>query len=297
MKKIGVVLNEGSGVLPPQEKKERLDKIKSLLNDRVKPENFAVTSGKNIVDEIERILNNGVEILIAGGGDGTISAAASLLAGTDTPLLVLALGTKNNFAGDLGVPDDPEAAIALLDNPNIQSIDLGSVNGRHFINNATMGVYPDLVRHREVRTDKHGWSKWSAKVVAAFAVMNKIPYKRLTVDYNGASQKLLTPFLFVGNNEYSESKESGYTRLSLNKGRIWLCLTASPRVWSLFSTAIQISTGGVKNAETLETVLLDELTVTPRRKKVRIAIDGENVLLSSPLHFKTDRNSLNVFTT
>lgn len=296
MKKIGAVLNEGSGILSPAEKKERLDKIRTLLADRVDPENLAIVPGEKVFDEMKRILNNGVDLFIAGGGDGTISAAASLLAGKDTPLLVLALGTKNNFAGDLGVPEDPEKAIALLNQPNFRKIDLGNVNGRYFINNATLGVYPDLVRHREVRTDKHGWSKWRAKIVAALVVMNKIPYKRLTIEYDGKTKKLLTPFLFVGNNEYSDSIEAGFTRTSLNGGKIWLCLSSSPRIWSLYSTALQITTRGVANTDTLETKLLDELTVIPRRKKVRVAIDGENVLLSSPLRFKTERNSLNVIT-
>src|SRR5206468_9121703 len=99
------------------------------------------------------------ELLIVGGGDGTISAAASAIAGTETMLGVIPLGTLNHFARDLGIPADLAEAAALVASRSERSVDVAEMNGRVFINNSAIGLYPLMVVDRDVQRAKLGRSK------------------------------------------------------------------------------------------------------------------------------------------
>ncbi|HEX2450540.1 MAG TPA: diacylglycerol kinase family protein [Gemmatimonadales bacterium] len=83
-----------------------------------------------------------------GGGDGTHSTAAALLVGTGTTLIPVPVGTLNHFARRLGI-DSAEAAARAVNKGHPMRVPVGSVNGRAFINNVNLGVYPRLVRTRE----------------------------------------------------------------------------------------------------------------------------------------------------
>ena len=85
---------------------------------------------------------------MVGGGDGTISAAASALVGTETRLGILPLGTLNHFARDLGIPTKLEDAAKLIAERRDRKVDVAEMNGRIFINNSAIGLYPLLVVDR-----------------------------------------------------------------------------------------------------------------------------------------------------
>ncbi|WP_340105075.1 diacylglycerol/lipid kinase family protein [Rhodohalobacter sp. 8-1] len=298
MNKIGAVLNKNSGTLTQDQKSERINIIRKYLLGRVAPECLAVVQGSEIMRQMKYMVHEqSVDILIAGGGDGTISAAANVLAETNTALMVLPLGTKNNFAADLGISADPLKILSALEHePNIEVVDTGMVNGHRFVNNATIGVYPKLVREREEKSKEMGWQKWRAKIVASLIVLQRLPLMRVTVESKDFRTELFTPFLFVGNNEYMETLDKGYTRSKLNRGKLWLCMLKSPRLWSLYAMAFELSLRGVREAEKLDTRLLEKVTVNPRRNTVTIAVDGENMRMNSPLQFEIRKKSLRVIT-
>jgi diacylglycerol kinase family enzyme len=108
-------------------------------------------------DLIQRAIEEGATTLVGGGGDGTINAVASAVVGTDMTLGVLPLGTLNHFAKDLTLPSDIDAAVSLLRDGVVCTVDVGEVNGRIFLNNSGLGLYPDIVHQREIR-QKHGAS-------------------------------------------------------------------------------------------------------------------------------------------
>jgi|AntRauTorcE11897_2_1112592.scaffolds.fasta_scaffold00280_22 diacylglycerol kinase family enzyme len=292
--KIGAVINNSSGTLPPEETKNRLEIIKQNLKNRVAEGCLSVVEGSDVEKEVERLLTLGIDLLVIGGGDGTVRTGARYVADTDIPMLVLALGTKNNFVRDAGIPKDPESAIHLLDQMQTRKIDVGEVNGHIFINNATLGLYPNLVREREEKTDKHGWSKWRAKIVAVMVVMRRLPLMRMTVESKEFRIKLFTPFLFVGNNEYENITNSDVNRPSLDKGKLWLCMAKSPRFLELFKMAWQLSIKSIKETENLDTRLLTNVQVNPRKYNVTVAVDGENITLKTPLNFRIRRKSLRI---
>lgn len=292
--KIGAVINNASGVLSPKEAKHRLDEIKKELENRIPPDLLAIVPGNEVKKELERIISEELDVLIIGGGDGTVSTAAGLIADTEISLLVLALGTKNNFARDAGIPLEPLEAISLLDRMQIWQIDMGEVNDYKFINNATVGVYPKLVKEREERTEKLGWRKWWAQIVASILVLRRLPKMRMSVEIDKIRANLFTPFLFVGNNEYQEIINPDYSRESLNEGKLWLCIARSSGFGSLLLMVWHLTFKGIRGTDNLETHLLTELTVNTWKKRVTVAIDGENHKLTTPLRFKIRNNCLRV---
>ncbi|MEX0660645.1 MAG: diacylglycerol kinase family protein [Balneolaceae bacterium] len=284
--KIGAVINNASGVLSPEETKRRLNEIKEKLADRVSSNLLAIVPGNQVKQELERIVKQDIDILIVGGGDGTVSTAASFVAGTDISLLVLALGTKNNFAKDAGIPLNPLEAIALLDNMKKWEIDIGEVNEYTFINNATVGLYPKIVKEREKRTKRYNWQKWRAKIAAGNLVLRRLPRMRMSVEADNINTQLYSPFLFVGNNEYKEIINPNYFRESLNEGKLWLCFARSSGVSSLMLMAWHLITKGIRETDNLETHLVTDLTINTWKRKVTVAIDGENHQLKTPLRFR-----------
>lgn len=292
--KIGAVLNKSSGTLSLEEKKRRIDKLEQHLKNRVSDGYLAIVNGPEVEKEVKRLITRGIDLLVIGGGDGTISTGARHVTGTDIPLLALALGTKNNFTSDAGVFMDPEKALQLLDNMRTRIIDVGEVNDHIFINNATIGLYPAMVKEREEKTDLHGWPKWRARIAASFVVMRRLPLMRMTIQSKEFKIKLFTPFLFVGNNEYENITNSDFMRPSLEEGKLWLCMAQSPRIWAMIKMVGQLSINGIKNTDNLDTHLLTEVQVKPRKRSVLVAIDGENIRLSTPLRFHTRKKSLQI---
>ena len=112
-------------------------------------------------------------VVVAGGGDGTISAVASVVAGTGVALGVLPLGTLNHFAKDLGIPLDTGAAVRAIAAKHTIEVDVGVVNGRVFINNSSLGLYPHIVRDRENQQRRLGRGKWYALAWATLTAFRR----------------------------------------------------------------------------------------------------------------------------
>ncbi|MEX0928197.1 MAG: diacylglycerol kinase family protein [Balneolales bacterium] len=292
--KIGAVINEASGILPPDQARERLEEIRRYLEKWVSPDCLAFVSGAQVRSEVERLISLNINVLVMGGGDGTISTAARLLCDSQIALAVVGLGTQNNFARDLGVSMKPVEAIGLLNKMNVQCIDLGEVNGHLFINNATIGLYPQIVEERERRTKKRGWRKWRAQIAAALIVLWRVPSQKLKVTGLGDQNNDPTPFLFVGNNEYQGGFASDSKRPALSGGCLWLCKACATGRWGLLRMAWHLRMRGIGGIQDIETLLVKEATVHSRRRKLTVAVDGENRKLHTPLRFRSRPKSLRV---
>ena len=92
---------------------------------------------------------DGTDVIVIAGGDGTVNCAAAVAIEATLVLGVLPMGTFNHFAKDLGMPDDLSGAVRFLVQADITEVDVGEVNGRAFVNNASIGVYPKMVGERE----------------------------------------------------------------------------------------------------------------------------------------------------
>src|ERR1700712_336563 len=105
--------------------------------------------GDEICDAARAAVAKGVDAVVAGGGDGTIRAVASVLVGGEVPLGVLPLGTLNHFATDLKIPTAPADAARVVAEGEVHPLDVGEVNGEIFLNNSSLGYYPPIVQARD----------------------------------------------------------------------------------------------------------------------------------------------------
>jgi len=253
-----------------------------------------ICAGSMLAAAAHRAVADGSTIVAAGGGDGTISSVAGALAGTGVTLGVLPLGTLNHFARDLHIPPDLDAAITTILEGHVTTVDVGEVNGRVFVNNASVGLYPRLVWEREQR-QRQGRRKWTAMAAAAWTVWRR--YRRVTVIVQPREQppiRIRTPFVFVGNNVYQLTGLHFGSRPSLRAGQLQVCtapeLTGTGVLGVMGSTLL----GRLASFEQFASFEADELTIGAMRPRLGVALDGELVVLDAPLRYRIRPGALRV---
>ncbi|HEV2705216.1 MAG TPA: diacylglycerol kinase family protein [Pyrinomonadaceae bacterium] len=253
-------------------------------------------SGAEIVRLAEAAAaNQETRVVVAGGGDGTINAVASHLVGTEKALGVLPLGTLNHFAKDLRIPLDLEGAVANIATGRVAAVDVGEVNGKIFINNASLGLYPSIVRRRERQQERLGRGKWPAFVWAAFSVLRLYPFMRVRLSADGQRFVRKTAFVFIGNNEYQMESLSVGGRSCLDAGHLSLYLTHRTGRFGLLILALRALIGRLREAKDFDSLCAKEIFVETRRpKRIRVATDGEVTVMRTPLHFRARPGGLRV---
>jgi len=251
--------------------------------------------GRELEEAARRALSNGARALVAGGGDGTISAVASLVAGTEKALGVLPLGTLNHFAKDLRIPLELGAAAAVVCEGHVVRVDAGEVNGRVFINNSSLGLYPLIVRRREKMQAREGSGKWSAFARATLAVLRRYPFLRVRLKADGREIVRLTPFVLVGNNEYEVDGLALGGRRRLDSGRLSLYVAHRTGRLGLLWLALRALFGRLREARDFDALSAEEIWVGTRRpRKLPVAIDGEVTLMKTPLRYRALPGALRV---
>jgi diacylglycerol kinase family enzyme len=289
---IAVVLNgrSGQGTGPTA-----ADRLKEIFAEAGRDAQVTLApGGHEISAAMRRAVEGGCEVLVAGGGDGTINCAASVVAGRKLPLGVLPLGTLNHFAKDLGIPLDLEDAAKVVLTGVQCKVDVGEVNERIFLNNSSLGVYPAIVRLRDkYRETLKG--KWLAALWAGLTVLRRNPF--LTVRIVVEDQKIVrrTPLVLVANNEYRASGMNPGTRDSLARGRLALYVLNAEQRLGLLRLAGEVLLKGAEQAEKIDVVLVEEATIETRRHHLQVAIDGEVFTLESPLNFRIRPGALQVY--
>ena len=235
----------------------------------------------------------GSRVVVAGGGDGTVSAAAAVLVRTDATLGVLPLGTLNHFAKDVGVPLALDEAARAIVAGRAVGLDVGEVNGRPFINNASVGIYASLIAEREAM-QRIGRRKWLAHALAAARVWHR--YRRLHVVLRAEDRErvIRTPFVFIGNNVYQLSGLELGGRKTLEAGRLHVCIAPGMTRRDVASMIIAAIFGDICRLEGFESFTASELTLDGRTLRLRVSLDGEVVVLDNPLVFRSRPGALRV---
>jgi diacylglycerol kinase family enzyme len=286
-----VVLNDSSGTGDCSAKGKRLEEIFGEAGREVRL--TVARNGDQLRQTMEDAVSGGCQELVAGGGDGTINTAASVLAGKNIPLGVLPLGTLNHFAKDLGIPLELDDAARVVLEGSECRVDLGEVNGRVFVNNSSIGVYPAVVRLRE-RYQAGGLGKWIAALWASLVVLRRHSFMgvRITVDEQATVRR--TPFVFVGNNEYKVVGLHAGSRESLVGRHLAVYVLHADRRMGLLRLAWSVLRKGVEQAKELDLLTVEEATIETKRVWVPVALDGEVVPLRAPLDYRIRPAALTV---
>lgn len=250
--------------------------------------------GTSLIDTIEAAVADEPEVLVAAGGDGTVSAVATRLVDSHTVLGVLPLGTLNHFARDCGIPNELEPALDLLKQGPTRPVDVGEVNDHIFINNASIGIYPKTVRLRDGLSSRLGGNKWLAMFIAGLRMLGRFPTYRVKVKANGEAIEVETPLVFVGNNEYSVDIFDLGSRQTLSDGCLHLLTADSAGRVRMGGLAIRSLFGPPRKDTVIHHRLAPELTLTTRRERVRVALDGEVFQMTAPLTFSSRAGALTV---
>ena len=290
---IEVIVNQGSGTALGA------DDIKTQVEEAFKAHNLqanvhVATSGEHLMELADEAARSDAEIVVAGGGDGTISGVASKIIDTDKIFGVLPLGTLNHFSKDLNIPADLEDAARVIAEGNVQKVDVGEVNEQIFINNSSIGLYPNIVRRRE-KQQRLGRGKWSAAFWAATNVLRRYPFLNIKLIVDGEETRRKTPFLFVGNNEYEMDFFNIGTRKCLDDGKLSVYLLHRTSRAGLFMLAVRSLFGVMRRAKDFETFCVEDFEIETRRKKtLLVAYDGEVSQMPTPLCYKIHPKALKV---
>lgn len=290
--KIVVILNAGSGSGSSEETKNLLEQ--EFETHGIDADIRLAQSGREIIGLARAAANGDAEIIVAGGGDGTISAVAAEVIRAGKILGVLPLGTLNNFSKDLRIPPDLAGAIAIIAENLVQKIDVGEVNGRMFLNNSSIGLYPRIVKRRVKQQQRLGRGKWAAAFWAAWKVIRIAPLLKVRLEIDEKIFRRKTPFVFVGNNEYEMDFFNIGRRSNLDDGKLSVYFVKRGGRWGLIMLIVRTIFGRLRQARDFEEIKTAEITIETRKRRILVAFDGEIALLNTPLNYKIHPLALSV---
>ena len=292
MARIVVLLNRGGGAVAADP--SIADKVAGALSAAGVDADVQLIAGSDCAVRAQAIAERGDELLIVGGGDGTISAAASALVGTDTLLGILPLGTLNHFARDLGIPPKLEEAAALIARRSERRVDVAEMNAHLFINNSAIGLYPLMVVDRDQQRKRLGRSKRLAMLVASLRTLARFGHQRLTLTVNDSQARVDTPLLFVGNNDYRIDLGAPGQRESIDDGRLSVFVMRKKTRRGFVAASIRALLNRARRDDMVQLDAVERLRVGSRRSQLTVSLDGEVVRATPPLDYKIRKKALRV---
>lgn len=282
----------GSGIFRDMEQQNRL---KRLFSERGHKLDLKVVSPIALNDELRKAAASDSQILLVGGGDGTVTSAAKLLKGTEKALGVIPLGTFNLEARDLKIDLDPFQAAEQLMNSNIEKIDLMEVNDECCLCATVIGFYPAIAKTRE---DFHGKSWWrkSFRVMHEIAtVAVKSPALNIEVISGNTTIERRTRLAAFAPGSYEESIGIIPVRDSLSSGELNAYISEHLSRMQMLSAAFSYLSGNLLDTEKMIQIQTKELTINVKRKRsIPAMIDGEIVSIDLPCRMRILPRALKV---
>jgi diacylglycerol kinase family enzyme len=288
-----VLINRGGGSVAAD--KDVPGKVEAALAKAGVAADVELIDGGNFEVRCKALAARGDALVIVGGGDGTVGAAASALAGTETSLGILPLGTLNHFARDAGIPADLDAAAKLIASASQRRVDVAEMNGRLFINNSAIGLYPLMVMDRELQQRRLGRSKRLAMIVASLRTLARFSHGRLTLTVNDEqTARIDTPLLFVGNNDYRLDLGGPGRRQSLDKGELCVMVMRKKTRRGLIAASVRALFDRARADDMVRIDGVERLRVASQRSHLVVSIDGEVVSAEPPLDYRIRRRALRI---
>lgn len=253
-----------------------------------------VRKGGTIGDAARQAAQGGSQIVLAFGGDGTQNAVAGALAGTGAVMGVLPGGTFNYFARELGV-ETLETALAAIAGGRVIQRDLGAINGRIFLNNASFGLYPQILRRREDIYRRWGRSRLAAYWSVLVALRDLRAPMHLSVEIGADRVDFHTPLAFVARSAYQLETLGLDGADAVRAGHFALFIARGTSRRALMSAAVRLAMGKSVRGEDFELVVSDRLLIEPREARKLVALDGEKDRMDAPFRLRVLRGGLRVF--
>jgi len=295
MRHVIVILNAKAGVNATEETRAQEEKVIAALRAAGANAEVRSVEGHQLAQAArDAATQPGVDAVVAAGGDGTQSAVAGALAGTGMTMGVLPLGTLNHFAKDLNIPQTLEESAFIIATGPPRTVDVARVNGRVFVNNSSIGVYPHVVRKRDQMQETLGHGKWYAMLLAVLGLFRRFPQIRLKLEVNGETFEHKTPFVFIGNNVYDIELLNMGQRKQLDGGQLCLYYTHRTGRIGMFRLALRALFNRLRQDKDFNAVCSRNVWIDSRHKRLNVSMDGEVEHLESPLHYEIWPGALKV---
>jgi diacylglycerol kinase family enzyme len=236
---------------------------------------------------VQDAVDAGARFVAVAGCDGTIRAAAQVLAGTGVPLLPIPAGTRNHFARAVGIEDLEDAGRAATEGV-VRRVDLGEVNGQRFVNNSSIGIYPRIVVTREAHERR--WPKGVATVAAVWEQLRHGRRFRVSVD----GRPYRAWMVFVGNGRYGRGLLRLNSREALDDDVLDFRLARADSPLARARVLAALVAGGIDRSPLLVRRVTGQIEVGLDRATVEVALDGEVHTLRPPLRYVSRPGALAV---
>lgn len=254
-----------------------------------------VGPGRSLREIVEQVADEAAAsgaTVVAAGGDGTISTVASACFLHGVPLGIVPLGTFNFFAREFGLPEDPAEAVRVALTGRPEQVDVGFVNARMFVNNASFGIYPRLIRERESTKARLGRRRWVAALAAVATLLRGQRRFAVSLQADGVRQMRRTTMVFVGNNALQLEQLGLEVAGCIAQGRLAVIVQPPGGRLGVLRQMLLGALGRLRDEEDLERYCADSLIVDSKRRTIELAIDGELCKLTPPLVFSKGRRAL-----
>lgn len=228
-------------------------------------------------------------VVVAAGGDGTINAVAQAAHDAGCPMGVLPQGTFNYFSRTHGIPFETVAATQALLQSRIEPVQVGRVNERIFLVNASLGLYPQLLEDREQYKRRFGRHRLVALAAGLGTVFREHRQMRLRIELGGRVRDVRSSTLFVGNNRLQLQQVGLPEASAIGQGRIAAVMHKPTGTWGCLRLLLRGALGSIADDERIESFQFQQMTVRPwlpyGSGRIKVAMDGEVCFMRGPLHF------------
>ncbi len=286
-----IVQNTGSGRSDAADARSVIEQVLTQAGQR---HEFRVTEEPEQLGRVaERALRDAEETggaVVVAGGDGTLRCVAETLLGTGCPLGVIPQGTFNYFARAQGVPEDTAQATRALVGATTRPVQVGLVNQRAFLVNASVGLYPELLEDRERAKKKLGRSRLVATFAGIKTLLGEHRSLVLQVEHASINHVVRTPMLVVDNNRLQLEQLGLPEAGAVEEGQLAALTVDEGSPAELLGLAARGMLGQLADAEGLTRFAFRKMVVRPRfplgLRRIKVATDGETTFLRVPLTFR-----------
>ncbi|UBF28077.1 lipid kinase [Kovacikia minuta CCNUW1] len=265
---------------------EAIEQLKSSGFDLVEES----TENADRIPDIIRQHADRVELVIIGGGDGTLNAATEGLIDTRLPLGILPLGTANDLARTLGIPTALREACQVIAEGNLEAIDLGWVNGKHFFNVASLGLSVKITKQLS-KDAKRRWGVLAYAITALKVLMGSVPFSA-EIRVNGESRSVKTVQIAVGNGRYYGGGLTVAEDAAIDDQQLDLYSLEVDHWWQMIPLLPAMRSGTHTSWSWVRSMRGQEIEIHTRRP-YDINTDGE-ITTKTPAHFRVIPKAVSV---
>jgi len=279
---------------------EARDTMRSILESAGQAHEFMVSERPQDIPALARRAAQAAReragAVIAAGGDGTINAVAQAVLDLELPFGIVPQGTFNYSSRAQSIPLEIEPATRVLLDAQLKPIQVGVINDRIFLVNASVGLYPSLLEDREQYKQQFGRNRAVALWAGLRSLMQEHRQLSLEIEHDDERELVRTPTLFVGNNSLQLEQLGLPEANDVQHCRLAAVIVRAHKPASLLWLAARGALGQLSEASNVRDFAFRRMTVNPwlryGRRGVKVAIDGEVLKLRPPLHFSVSPHPL-----